>query len=109
MSSEQFNTSEGPLQPHSKTGMRLLYTILFLMIAHVLAGVLALLVVFQFGYAAITQQPPHGRVTRLARRILRYGLEIGNYITWNTDQPPFPFEELPNGAESRNTYSAMPQ
>lgn len=87
---------------YTSLGKRVLFTILFVMILHLLASVLGLLVLFELAYAALTQRPPHARVTLFARRVLRYAVDIGQYITWNTEDLPFPLEELPQGAESRD-------
>ncbi len=95
-------TEEKHALDYSTLGMRVLHTLLFVIIANLLTAVLACVVLFQLGYALITQRPPYAWVSRFARRILRYALEIGQYITFNSDHPPFPFEELPNGAKSAN-------
>ena len=70
----------------STTGKRLLYTIVF---------------------AFIARRRPHPRVTRFAHRLLRYGFVVGQYATYNTDDLPFPFDELPNGAEHVDINSAV--
>lgn len=91
---------------HSTTGKRVLCTLLFVIVLHLVAAVLAFLILFELGYAAVTQRLPHGRVTRFARRVVRYGFDICQYITWNSENLPFPFEELPNGAESADANFA---
>jgi hypothetical protein len=90
----------------STTGKRFLLTILFVIIVRLVEAVLAIVIVFELFYSLVTRRPPAPRVTRFAHRMLRYGLEIGQYLTCNTDRLPFPFEELPNGNESMDLGSA---
>jgi len=91
----------------SKTGKRILFTIVFAFIARLLEVLLAFVVLFELLYAFITRRPPHPRVTRFAHRLLRYGFVVGQYTTYNTDDLPFPFDELPSGTEHVDINSAV--
>ena len=69
-------------------------------------AVLAFVVLFELVYTLITKRSPNSRVARFAHRILRYGFDIGEYMTCNKDQLPFPFDDLPNGTEPIDLSSA---
>ena len=84
------------------TGKRFLYTLVFVIIVRLIEFVLAFVVLFELIYSLVTRRPPNPRVTRFADRVLRYAFEIGQYMTCNSDHPPFPFEELPSGTEPIN-------
>ena len=81
----------------------LVLTKVFFVIARLMEGVLAVVVLYQLVYSLITKQPPAVRVTRFANRLIRYGFEIGQYLTWNRDERPFPFNEFPTVADDLNT------
>ncbi len=81
------------------SGKRVLFTILFIVIARLVTAVLLFVILFELLFAFITKQPPSERVTRFAHRMVRYGYEIGQYITYNEEQMPFPFDDFPNGPE----------
>jgi predicted membrane protein len=91
------------------TGKRILFTILFAIIFELLKAVLACVVLFELVYSLITTRPPNARVSRLAHRMLRYGFEIGQYVNYNRDQLPFPFEDFPNGTEPLGVRPAVTQ
>ena len=90
----------------SVTGKRILLTLLFVIIVRLLEAVIAVVVLFELGYSLITKRPPSTRVTSFAQRMLRYGFDIGQYMICNKDQPPFPFDDLPNGTEPLDLSSA---
>ena len=84
------------------TARRILITILFAIVVRLIEAVLVLVILFELIASLITRRPPNPRITRFARRILRYGFDIGRYVTFNKDQAPFPFDDLPNGTEPIN-------
>jgi hypothetical protein len=94
--------TEATIIDRSDTGKRLLCTFVFVVIARLIEGVLAFVVLYQLLYTLVTQQPPKGRVTRFANRLLRYALEIGQYVTWNKPEMPFPFNDFPVVADDLN-------
>ena len=59
-----------------------------------------LIVIFELLFSLVTCRKPNQYVTRFANRVVRYGFEIGQYLTFVREEPPFPFDEFPNGAES---------
>jgi hypothetical protein len=89
------------------TGIRILLTLLFALIASVVESVVALIIVFALPWALITKQPPGLRVRALANRIITYYYRIGRYLTYNESLVPFPFSEFPEAfEESRWTPDA---
>jgi len=87
----------------STTGKRILYTVIFFVIARLIEAVLAVVVLYQLAYSLFMKQPPAVRVTRFANRLIRYGFEISQYLTWNKDERPFPFNEFPIVADDLNS------
>ena len=77
------------------TGIRLLYTILFLIIRELLKTLTGLVVLFELLFTLITKQAPSERVTRFAHQVVWYSYVIGRYITYNQEEPPFPFADFP--------------
>lgn len=81
------------------TGIRILLTILFVLIAGLVESVLGLIVLFALLWALITKQPPGVGVRALANRIIAYYYRIGRYLTYNESLVPFPFSEFPEVLE----------
>lgn len=81
------------------TGIRILLTILFVLIAQVLDTVLGLIILFALLWALITKQAPGTGVRGLANRIVSYYYRIGRYLTYNEALVPFPFSEFPEAVE----------
>jgi hypothetical protein len=79
----------------AETGIRALKTLLFFIVARVVETVLAVLILFGLIWTLITRREPSPAVKRFASRVLAYLVEIVRYLTYNDDQAPFPFRELP--------------
>jgi hypothetical protein len=78
-----------------ETGVRILIALLFFVIARLVEMLFALLAVFCLGWTLITRQRPSPTVQRFALRLVRYIVEIGRYLAYYDDDPPFPFRDLP--------------
>jgi hypothetical protein len=78
-----------------ETGVRILLSLLFVVIARVVGALFGLLVLFGLLYALVTGRRPSPEVRRFARRVIRYIVEVMRYLSYNDDDPPFPFRELP--------------
>ena len=83
----------------SETGIRILLSLLFLIIARVVETVLFVVILFELLYALITKEPPGERVRQFANRTLGYFYRIGRFLTYNEHKAPFPFSELPDELE----------
>ena len=81
------------------TGIRILLTLLFALIAGLVESVVGLIIVFALLWALITKQPPSLGVRALANRIISYYYRIGRYLTYNESLVPFPFSEFPEALE----------
>ena len=79
----------------SETGIRALYTILFLLVIHAIEVVLGVLVLFDLVFALVTRSAPPGRVREFADRVIRYAVEVVSYLTYNREAAPFPFDAFP--------------
>lgn len=91
--------SELDLDPRD-TGIRILLTLIFMIVASVINSLLGVLVAFSLLWALITRRPPHPRLRSLANRIVTYEYRIHRYITYNDAEVPFPFSDLPNSLEA---------
>ncbi len=78
-----------------ETGVRILITLFFFLVARVLEMLFGLLALFCLGFALVTRRRPSARVQRFALRLIRYVVEIGRYLAYYDDEPPFPFRDLP--------------
>jgi len=81
------------------TGIRILLTILFAIVARVAEGVLGVVIVFSLVVALFTRRPPPRRLRELANRVIAYSYRIGRYLTYNESRVPFPFSEFPAALE----------
>jgi hypothetical protein len=81
------------------TGMRTLLTLLMAVAWSLVETALAVVVVFSLLFTAIVQEPPPERVRHFANRLISYAFRIWRYMTYNEDQVPFPFSDLPDEIE----------
>jgi len=81
------------------TGLRLLLTLLFGVIAGILETLVGLIVLFEVLWTLLTKRAPGIEVRGLANRIITYYYRIGRYLTYNESRPPFPFGEFPPAME----------
>ena len=99
-SSDYSSDSDSDYVDRANTLIRLLYTLLFLLISRVVEAAVGVIVLFQLGFAFVTNSRPNPAVNGFARRVIEYGYQIAHYITYNREQPPFPFDEFPDEPES---------
>ncbi len=81
------------------TGLRILYSLLFWLIASLLRTAVGLLVVFELVFSLVMKQLPSERVRMFGNRIIAYYYRIGRYLTYNEPDPPFPFSAFPPEVE----------
>jgi hypothetical protein len=85
------------LQQNLKRGeiwLRLLFLILFAVIYGIAEIVLGAVVLLQFGFVLITAER-NPRLLRFGAELSRFMYQIFLFVTFNTDQKPFPFAEWP--------------
>ena len=93
-SQEQTEKEKIPVVSGKQIGIRLLYTILFLVILGIVFVIAKVVVVFQFIYFFSTRKPNES-VRQFSNKISTYGYRIFRYITLNESQRPFPFTDFP--------------
>ena len=89
---KKFNISKPNFNPAL---LRLPYMIAFGVIAYIFIWPLLALSVIQFGFQ-LFEGIPNARLVSLANQIIAYLLQIFDYISYKTDQKPFPFSSLPS-------------
>ena len=77
--------------PRADTGIRILLTILFFLVAAVLRAVVVVIVIFELLWALITQRAPSVRMREFANRVIAYYYRLHRYLTYNEATVPFPF------------------
>jgi hypothetical protein len=92
--------ADTPELPRSDTALRLLYSAVFAIVLHLVAGILSLLVLFQLAFALATRQNPHPRLKSFGDGLARYTRQVMGYVTYNRAEPPFPFADLPERDEA---------
>ena len=85
--------------PRGETGIRILLTILFALVASVLRTVVAVIVIFELLWALITGTAPNSRTREFANRVIAYYYRVLRYLTYNEDEVPFPFSPFPASIE----------
>src|SRR5262245_45566139 len=85
---------EQPIE-RTDTGIRILLSILFLLIAEVLRIVLGVTTAFCLAWTLATKRPPRERVRHFANRVLSYQYRLSRYLTYNEATQPFPFADFP--------------
>lgn len=81
------------------TGIRIILSAIFLLIAEVMKVILALLTLFALGWTLIMRQPPPAQVRRFANRVVSYQYHVFRYLTYNEETRPFPFSDFPPEVE----------
>ncbi len=82
-----------------ETGIRILITLLFFVVTEILRWVLGAIVLFELGFALITQRLPSNRIRRFANQTVSYYFRILRYLTYNDSDRPFPFSDFPSEVE----------
>ena len=81
------------------TGIRILLTILFAVVASVLRAVVTVIVIFELLFAFFTQRAPSWRLREFANLVIAYYYRLHRYITYNEATVPFPFSPFPSALE----------
>lgn len=91
------------------TGIRILLTVLFVIVARVIEMVLLVVILFELAYTLATRRYPAASVRHFANRTIAYFYRIARYLTYNEDEAPFPFRELPPEVEPPHTPTGAPR
>ena len=74
--------------------IRLPYMLAFGILLYILIWPLLALSVIQFGFHLI-EGIPNSRLVSLSSKLIAYIMQIFDYISYKSDQKPFPFSSLP--------------
>lgn len=89
-------------EPHierRETGMRILLSVLFLFIMNIGHAVVGAVTLFSLIFVLITKRPPGHQVKQFANRTVSYLYRMLRYLTYNDNEPPFPFADFPQELE----------
>lgn len=84
--------------------IRGLYILLFFVISYIMIFVTFFTVVFQFILNLISKKS-NEHLLNFGQTLSVYAFEIVNFITYNTEQMPFPFKAWPNRTAIMETIS----
>ena len=74
--------------------LRLLWMVAFSFVYYVAIGILWLIVVTQFLFALFTNSP-NENILKLSNGFRNYMVQILDFITYQSDDKPFPFSDFP--------------
>ena len=77
-----------------QTWLRGLYMLLFIVIFHVAEFVIGAVVLLQFLFTLVTGAP-NARLLQFGQSLSRYVYQILRFLTFNSEDLPFPFTEWP--------------
>jgi len=81
------------------TGVRIVLTVLFAIVARVIELLLTVLVLFELVMTLVSQQPPSRKIRDFANQVCTYLYRVTRYLTYNEAEPPFPFTDFPEPIE----------
>ena len=87
--------SEYPIAVRRNIWLRGLLMILMAVATQLTGTLLFFVAVIQF-VLALTGAAPNARLTALGRGLGRYLNQIANFVSFATEEPPFPFSEWPS-------------
>jgi len=80
---------------NKKTWQRILYTLLFSIAFSLAKTVLSFAVVIQI-FIVLFMGTPHSSVKGFSQQLSRYLYQIAQYVSFNSEQQPFPFDDWPS-------------
>ena len=81
---------------NTDTWLRGLFILIFGVIFYFLYGLIWLLVIFQFVTKVITGEL-NSNLEQFSTKMTSYAMQILNYITFQSEERPFPFSPFPDG------------
>ena len=81
--------------------LRLLFMVLFYMLAHI-AGFLILLVAIAQVIHGFIKSEPNSRLLEFSASLNQYFYQIIQFVTYNADTKPYPFSDWPGEKEPDN-------
>ena len=86
--------SEYPVTVRRSIWLRGLLMLVMAIATHLTGSLLFIVAVIQF-VLALTGAVPNARLTALGRALGRYLNQIAGFVSFATEEPPFPFSEWP--------------
>lgn len=74
--------------------LRALFMLLFFIIGYILVGLICLIAVFQFIWDLFAVYP-NEKVLVFSKQLNSYAYQIVNFLTYNSEEKPFPFNHWP--------------
>jgi hypothetical protein len=90
------------------TWVRGLFMLLFVVLYEVAEWVLFVLALLQFLWTLFTRRP-NQRLVEFGEGLGRYAYQIVRFLTFNTEDKPFPFADWPGAAPASPTPPAKPR
>jgi hypothetical protein len=82
------------IRSRKKIGIRLLYTVFFLIVFEILKIIVQVTVLFQYVYLFITKTYSNP-IRRFTNKVSFYAYRVMRYVTLNENTLPFPFTDFP--------------
>lgn len=80
---------------NKKTWQRILYTLLFSIAFSLAKTILSFAVVIQLLIVLFTGTP-HDSIKQFSQQLSRYVYQVAQYVSFNREQQPFPFDDWPS-------------
>jgi len=87
-----------------QTWLRGLYMLLFIVIFHIAEFVIGAVVLLQFLFTLVTGQT-NARLLRLGQSLSEYVYQILRFLSFNTEDMPYPFSDWPSNDDSGESTS----
>lgn len=88
------DTRDGFKASRTQIGIRLLYTLFYLLVFELLKTTVQLCTLFQYGHLLLLRRA-NDPVRNFSNRVIAYAYQVMRFITLNGNERPFPFAELP--------------
>lgn len=75
-------------------GIRLLYTLLYLVVFEILKTIIQIVALFQFVYLLISKTY-NERARTFSNKVVTYAYKVMRYVSLNDNNRPFPFSDFP--------------
>jgi hypothetical protein len=95
--SDKANSDKGGLRDRllsAEHWLRFVFMVLFAVVACVAGYVVAVLIIIQFLFALVTGTS-ETRLTAFGGSLSTYSFQILQYLTYNSEEKPFPFKDWP--------------
>ncbi|MBT9438176.1 MAG: DUF4389 domain-containing protein [Desulfobacterales bacterium] len=96
---ESIKTTKLQNLSRKKIGIRLLYTVFFLIVFEILKIIVQVTVLFQYVYLFITKTYSNP-VRRFSNKVSFYAYRVMRYVTLNENTLPFPFADFPEETDA---------